>query len=110
MRARTHIRTIGQILRVIGRCPSSLARSPSLLRRSPAPLACFLRSVCFDGACVPRRFDSRRHDRPSFLSPLLHTAQFIFDLFEDDDYHKVDVEVKVESHDEDKRTATSYVW
>eukprot|EP00903_Cladosiphon_okamuranus_P006798 g6626.t1 len=36
--------------------------------------------------------------------------KLIFDLFEDDDYHKVDVQVKVESRDDDMRTATSYVW
>eukprot|EP00752_Nemacystus_decipiens_P004648 g4241.t1 len=36
--------------------------------------------------------------------------KYIFDLFEDDDYHKVDVEVNVEAREDDKRTAASYVW
>ncbi len=51
----------------------------------------------------------RRDRLPSTLpSPL----QLIFDLFEDDDYHKVDVEVTVEASEGegDTRTATSYVW
>lgn len=46
--------------------------------------------------------------RPLFV--YICTAQLIFDLFEDDDYHKVDVEVKVEAREGDNRTATSYVW
>lgn len=35
--------------------------------------------------------------------------KLIFDLFEDDDYHKVDVEVKLEGVD-GTQVATSYVW
>ncbi|CAN0394045.1 unnamed protein product [Ectocarpus fasciculatus] len=36
--------------------------------------------------------------------------KFIFDLFEDDDYHKVDVQVKVEACGDGTQTATCYVW
>lgn len=44
------------------------------------------------------------------LLPFLFPLQLIFDLFEDDDYHKVDVEVTLEASEGDTRTATSYVW
>lgn len=52
----------------------------------------------------------RRFATNDRLVTALCTTQLIFDLFEDDDYHKVDVEVEVEARADDKRTATSYVW
>ncbi|CAB1110254.1 unnamed protein product [Ectocarpus sp. CCAP 1310/34] len=36
--------------------------------------------------------------------------KLIFDLFEDEDYHKVDVQVKVEACEDATQTATCYVW
>ncbi|CAM9777592.1 unnamed protein product [Laminaria digitata] len=44
-----------------------------------------------------------------FMEGLNARERLIFDLFEDDDYHKVDVEVKVDGL-EGTKTATSYVW
>ncbi|CAM9241314.1 unnamed protein product [Ectocarpus sp. 12 AP-2014] len=36
--------------------------------------------------------------------------KLIFDLFEDEDYHKVDVQVEVEACEDATQTATCYVW
>lgn len=101
-----------------------LSRSTSRCLVSPQPpsLPCpllFLGNLFFH-YCVPApppssllHFATR--SRPAVLyvhiAPFLAT-QMIFDWFEDDDYHKVDVEVKVEAleDDDDKRTATCYVW
>ncbi|CAM9445710.1 unnamed protein product [Scytosiphon promiscuus] len=46
-----------------------------------------------------------------FMTGLDAREKLIFDLFEDEDYHKVDVDVKVEGlEDSGSRTATCYVW
>lgn len=91
------------------------------------PLAA-ARAIVDDPACDPTMLQQQYSHKSSWIesdlccivfdqlfaakfSPRLSGRQLIFDLFEDDDYHKVDVQVQVDEVGEPKtKTATSYVW